>query len=283
MPKPARAAEPAPVVAVGHAALIAAPATDLPLKEPASRPEYCESDAFDPIVAEGDFFCGVASQLSLMAEASEIPAKLSAPARLAAVPPAPPPAAPVDTTPTRFEPISPSDDVELSVLGELCRVAFDPPGPDASDRGAAREAGELEQADGDAFVCGALGSDKVHPREEAVTLGDLPRDVFGPLPASMLADLPQPVLESSRVTAPRVAIAPSRVVALADLPLDVFAAPEPSPEVSGAVTRSSSSGSIGDRGLAEPRLGHAVELTREALYAWMNVLTGPALVDMTSR
>jgi hypothetical protein len=32
--------------------------------------------------------------------------------------------------------------------------------------------------------------------------------------------------------------------------------------------------------LARPRFGHAIELTRQALFEWMNVLTGPAVVDI---
>jgi hypothetical protein len=110
---------------------------------------------------------------------------------------------------------------------------------------------------------------------------DLPRDVIGPTPARPLADLPALVFGPSAEPVPHVALAPSKMVSVAELPLDVFGGPGPSPETTTVISRSlpNSNGSQG----AGPRLGHAVELTREALYAWMNVLTGPALVEVTSR
>jgi hypothetical protein len=38
-----------------------------------------------------------------------------------------------------------------------------------------------------------------------------------------------------------------------------------------------------DQSLPEPRWGQAVQLTRAAVYAWMKVLAGPAVVEVTSR
>jgi len=147
-------------------------------------------------------------------------------------------------------------------------------------------------------------------------LAELPRDVFGPSAKTTAASSPRvasgpptvaapgvasatpqvaapPVASGPprvaatgfvsgppRVAAPRVASGPPRVVTLPDLPRDVFGPSQRSPE---RKTGSSRSLSTAGRGVAGPRLGHAVELTRDALYAWMNVLTGPALVDVTSR
>jgi len=372
--KPATAAEPAAVATVSHAVLLAAGPAGKPRTARPSQPENRELIGFEPIVLDEDLFSRVASQLDRMAEGIGIPTASPVP-----TPPVPAPAPPaaVDTTPLPLEPIAASDDLELSLLSELCRAALLAPTPVPPQRVAARTPRDVEQPDDDSFVCGAgdgdetlswqIAASKPMPGvttetaaadfvvlsetdldfcsgtaclldrfiEDATTpppvplLADFPQDVFGPSPKTTLAEAPQvasgpphaeaprvasgpphaaalrvasgpphaaalrvasgpPHAEAPRVAsepphaeAPRVASGPRRVVALADLPRDVFGPPVPSPTFR-QDTPSLSRSTVG-RGIAQPRLGHAVELTRDALYAWMNVLTGPALVDVTSR
>ena len=66
---------------------------------------------------------------------------------------------------------------------------------------------------------------------------------------------------------------------LADLPDDVFA---PAP---GSVVQKPGSNDQPLAGAQSPpqRLGDAVELTRRAVSAWVSVLIGPALVDVSRR
>jgi len=337
--KPATSAEPA---AAGHPVLLTEKPAVAPRETQPSRTESREPVAFEPYVPDEDLFARVAFELSRMTEGIAIPTASPVPTPTA---PALPPI--VDDSPLCFEPVAASDDLELSVLGELCRVTLETRTPVASEQVAAPEPRVVEPADDGSFVCGAGDGGQVLPTEFAsskpipeittgttggellalsepetdldfcsgaacllnrdfddaptlppvATLADLPSDVFGPAPKTTLADLPPNVFGGSpgtaeavsvapgpallaaprvasgsqQLAAPRVASGPSRVVVLADLPSNVFGPPEPSPEPKV------------DRGFAGPRLGHAVELTRDALYAWMNVLTGPALVDVTSR
>lgn len=90
-----------------------------------------------------------------------------------------------------------------------------------------------------------------------------------PAPEAMLAETPEPA-------------AVEEALGLAELPVDVFApdeaesvvaAPEPAPvaPVVAAVTAP-------EPAPASPEVNRAVRLTGEALSAWINVLTGPALV-----
>ncbi|MFI5455581.1 MAG: hypothetical protein ACHRXM_09030 [Isosphaerales bacterium] len=321
---PATAAEPAAIATVSYAMRLGARRAAEPREALPSQPENRESIALEPIVLDEDLFSRVAFQLNRMAEGIGIPTACPVPP-----PPAPAPPTVVDTTPLALEPIAASDDLELSVLGELCRVALETRAPVSPARVAARKPRDVEQPDDDSFVCGAGDLDEtlstqvaaskpmpaVTPEtaggdfvalsetdldfcsgnaclldrfiEDAPTpppvalLADLPQDVFGPSPKTTLAEAPRVASGPPRAAAPRVTSGRRGVVALADLPRDVFAPPEPSP--TSRQDTSSSSRSIVGRGSAQPRLGHAVELTREALYAWMNVLTGPALVDVTSR
>jgi hypothetical protein len=85
----------------------------------------------------------------------------------------------------------------------------------------------------------------------AIELADLPRDVFAPFPCDFVADLPEDVF-----TPASAALAQKLI-------------PSPQPL---AGTQSQ-----------PPRLGDAVELTRRAVSAWVSVLIGPALVDVSRR
>jgi len=322
--KPAAAATPS------HAVLLIENPAVAPRDAQPSPTENRESVAFELNAPDEDVFGRVAFELNRLTAAIGIPIASSA-----APPPAPAPALPVrvDDPPTSFEPVAASDDVELSVLDELCRVVLEARTPISSEQESAREPRTVERPDDDSFVCGAraevlpreFASSKPSPRittdtpgedllalsetetdrdfcsgvgclldrefEDApslpavVTLADLPRDGLGPAPKTMLPDLPRNVFgtsptttaaappaasEPAQVAVPRVVSGTPRVAVLADLPRNVFGPPEPSREPK-----------VGRR-LPEPRLGHAVELTRDALYAWVNVLTGPVLVDVTS-
>jgi len=321
-------AEPAAIATVSHAVRLGAAPADTPRKALPSEAENRVSIALEPIVLDQDVFSQVAFQLTRMAEGIGITTACPEPTPSAPVTPTV-----VDTTPPRLEPIAASDDLELSELGELCRVALETRAPVSPQRVAARKPREVEQPDDDSFVCGAgdgdltlstqVATSKPMPGvttetaggdfvaisetdldfcsgngclldsfiEDAPTpppvalLADLPQDVFGPSAKTTLAEAPRVVSAPPQAAAPRVATGPRTVVALADLPRDVFAPPEPSPKPN---SESHQAGTIKELSrppatLAQPRLGHAVELTRDALYAWMNVLKGPALVDVTSR
>jgi hypothetical protein len=117
---------------------------------------------------------------------------------------------------------------------------------------------------------------------QTTTFADLPGDVFGSSSETELADLPADVFGPQRMAAPQRESGPFKAEAIADLPRDVFGAPETRKQPAAEIARSGS-GLGGSRRLDQPRLGHAFELTRDALCAWMNVLTGPAVVDVTFR
>ncbi len=103
-------------------------------------------------------------------------------------------------------------------------------------------------------------------------LPELPGDVFAPARA--------PVRLESPVAAP----ATEPVAVLAKLPDDVFGWQEvKNVRLEPPVRTSSAPRSTAGGSSTAPRLGQAVELTRAALYAWMNVLAGPAVVDVSSR
>jgi hypothetical protein len=135
----------------------------------------------------------------------------------------------------------------------------------------------------------------VPPRVAA--LADLPANVFA-LPDQPASSCPQQVLTAeSKPPAPAIAFdagagarplgAESADAALDHDPRDrasisSVASPRVEHQQLEVGEPLSSARQIVGRRPAEPRLGHAVELTREALYAWMNVLTGPALVDVAS-
>jgi hypothetical protein len=71
----------------------------------------------------------------------------------------------------------------------------------------------------------------------------------------------------------------ARPSSLVDLPSDVFA-PAPAVVVQEPLPRA---GAMAGRGSQPARLGDAVELTRRAVSAWVSVLIGPALVDVSRR
>jgi len=297
---PVRTAEHRAVATVGQEVLISAkPAVEQPPR-PSSPTENRQSVGFEPIVVQEDPFSQVGFELNRMADGIEVPAASSTPPPSA---PAPPTA--VVASPPRWEPVAASDDLDLSVLGALCGVAGETWADAAFMQVAAQPPRDMEQRD-DAFVCDGFGDDvealarevaSSEPKPDFTTdvtgwdfvalfatdlaccpgtdcaleddieaaptlppvasLPDLPREVFGPGGA-----------EPTRPEPPRVAPAPPQVVMSVDLPREE--------------TPSSPHQNVG-RASAEPRLGHAVELTRDAWYAWMNVLTGPALVHVTSR
>jgi hypothetical protein len=128
----------------------------------------------------------------------------------------------------------------------------------------------------------AQSAPPVPPTRLAAALRGLPRDVFAP---SRTTKQEEPPGEGA---------ARGGGIVLADLPADVFAwrnsgaagelpgtrveAADGSSQVTGPAPRPSAIGSTG-----QPRFGHAIELTRQALFEWMNVLTGPAILDMSAR
>jgi hypothetical protein len=110
---------------------------------------------------------------------------------------------------------------------------------------------------------------------QVARLPDIPRDVFAP--AAALA----------QVSVKRNRPATTTVARLADLPRDVFAPPARTIVVDRgqmdghklSETRSTN----GHDELTSQRWGNAVRLTRDAVYAWMSVLTKPGLVDVAHR
>ncbi|OJW06062.1 MAG: hypothetical protein BGO49_07380 [Planctomycetales bacterium 71-10] len=82
-------------------------------------------------------------------------------------------------------------------------------------------------------------------------------DESAPAPEAMLAEAPEPA-------------AIEEALGLAELPADVFAPVEAGPVVAVVVAPEPTP--------ASPEVNRAVRLTGEALSAWINVLTGPALV-----
>jgi hypothetical protein len=318
-----------------------------------SRSQYLEAAATEPLPLECDLLLAADSKLNAPAGRTEIPATMAAIPTLAAVAPASTPPGPAsansaDPTAAPLGAIASSDNVDMSVLEELCRAALDGPRPAPSELVAAREPGQADLAETDSFICGAGEIDEllavgparsqrvtqIAPVDEAVgyltareidldfcsgtpflcgrgleiaatppsdssrvgespgrgsvradattALADLPRDLFGPAPVVTLAELPQAVFGPPSGLAASGGLNPSSALALADLPRNVFGPRDASLQASNNVALPSS-GALGGGRLAGPRLGHAVELTRAAWYAWMNVLTGPALVDVTSR
>jgi hypothetical protein len=85
--------------------------------------------------------------------------------------------------------------------------------------------------------------------------------------AGPIADEPAPAAEALFAETPEPAAAEA-TIGLAELPADVFAPDEPTVE---ALV-------MAEADPASPEVNRAVRLTREALSAWINVLTGPALV-----
>jgi hypothetical protein len=345
-PGPAGVAELSDSMSVMSVAYSVLPAPLPPIlvpMEPLRPDRISDSAAAGPAVRERGLFSAIAAPRNggkpNIANPPQLPTNPD-PAAVASAPAIP---TPRQATPEPFEPIAPSNDIELSVLAELCRMTTEAA---PAERPTARAPGALGGTDRQTSVCGRgeigesqasepgrsmpqpqapsaesspialtemdldfrsptpwmvagslefgstqpqVSSSADHDPPGSQTLfteasppADLPGDVFGPSPETTLADLPQAVFGPPRVASPPQHVQPKIAVTLADLPHNVFAAPAPNANASAEIARSGSGSSGGSR-LGGPRLGHAFELTRDALYAWMNVLTGPALVEMTSR
>ncbi len=120
-------------------------------------------------------------------------------------------------------------------------------------------------------------SEPTAPRgPQVAVLPDFPRDVFG-----------------TATTGRRVQVASERSTSrpatkLVDFPRDVFATPVRSALVDrGRVIRDKVSTTISmashDAGRPAEQFGHAIQLTKDAVYAWMSVLTKPGVGDLTRR
>jgi hypothetical protein len=129
-----------------------------------------------------------------------------------------------------------------------------------------------------AFGIAQIGREVVVSHCGAVLAG-LPRDVFARSPGISHDSVPGSVSE------------PARAIPLAALPADVFArrhvdAAASAPATAAQATNTCSSASppsphpAASRSSNGPRFGHALDLTRQALFEWMNVLTGPAVVEL---
>jgi hypothetical protein len=109
--------------------------------------------------------------------------------------------------------------------------------------------------------------------DEILVFADLPRDVFAPAGASpSAAAAPLGSMATHRHEPPSPAL-------LVDLPRDIFA---PAPALVAQEALHPADALVG-RGSQPARLGDAVELTRRAVSAWVSVLIGPALVDVSRR
>ena len=318
-----------------------------------SASENHESAPSESTVVAADLFSRVALELNRMTVGIKIPNTLPAPL----APGSAPAAVVVSSSPFRV-PVAGSDDLDVSLLGELCHAAEATQAETASTQVTARTTAEVDQSDDNSFICSGFGDGVKVPVREVATampksalttetvrgdlvaqteadldfcagadcgfdryleqtptalrvasLPDLPGDVFGPSPEPIRPEAPRvasappqvvtphdpsgsPQLAVSRdrsgpheITARRDVAGPPPAMVLADLPRNVFApldrASERRPENPLERNPASVQTAVGHT-VAAPRLGHAVELTRDALYAWMNILTGPALVDVTS-
>jgi len=150
-----------------------------------------------------------------------------------------------------------------------------------------------EVLDGDREAAVAARPEMVNDRESIERTGalagprsalaELPADLFGPSPGNTVAELPYDVFgPSPAIDSPRIELEQRTALALRDLPSEVFGAPEVCHRPSGEVVQTGPEHRAG-RGVDGPRLGHAFMLTREALFAWVHVFTGPAAVDVASR
>jgi hypothetical protein len=112
----------------------------------------------------------------------------------------------------------------------------------------------------------------VSPRVAA--LPDLPRDVFARAADEKIVSVPQDLAKTPPATK------------LVDLPRDVFAPAAPAVVIDREEvtvhTLPSSSTAVGQDASPSERWEHAVQLTRDAVYAWMSVLTKPGLVDLAA-
>ncbi len=110
------------------------------------------------------------------------------------------------------------------------------------------------------------------------------KPVSDDIPAfGLLAYLRSSVRPKSAIEVPHAVVAesqkPERPFVLVDLPDDVFA-PAPGTVVQKPLLHDES---LAGTESPPQRLGHAVELTRRAVSAWVSVLIGPALVDVSRR
>jgi hypothetical protein len=139
------------------------------------------------------------------------------------------------------------DDFELGMLVELGRIV------------------ERTETDMDDVLDAATGDELAAAMEMAV---DSPS-------SRPMAELPWPVVAPSAASQ----LPERQVASLPNLPWPVFA---PDPENKQPHSRIASYG-LPQNSIPRARLGQAVSLTRDALYAWIHVLTDPALVEVTAR
>jgi hypothetical protein len=134
-----------------------------------------------------------------------------------------------------------------------------------------------------------------------VALPELPRDVFArptakpaeSMPATprlaVLPDLPRnvfaPPLNPVSTTLPTAVDQRPASPKLADLPRDVFAPPLRNVVAERAETTNqklpATSSGFAHQELPGARWGHAMQLTRDAVYAWLSVLTKPGVVEVS--
>jgi len=116
-------------------------------------------------------------------------------------------------------------------------------------------------------------SSPVTPRVAA--LPDLPSDVFA-----------RPAVEK-QVSSPKDLSKTQPAIKLVDLPRDVFARPARTVVIDRgqiiSVKVPDSRWTTGQDEVPGKRLGHAVQLTRDAVFAWISVLTKPGVADVARR
>jgi hypothetical protein len=166
-----------------------------------------------------------------------------------------PPAPPVQSMAAR-EPIGRSENLELALLDELSQ---------AVDEGKAGS-GSCERD--------SKRSSQTQPPPAQLASEQPSGKVTAPTTASSAEGIPWPVFAPAGPTAP----APIAVAREASIPWPVFAPGGPPPEPDRSVTAQSTGAST-----HPVRWGEAIQLTREAVVAWMKVLTGPALVQVSAR
>jgi hypothetical protein len=203
-----------------------------------------------------------------------------------------------------------SDDLELALLGELARtVEKTAQGATPNPADALENAGPLV-AD-PAFLCGVQADDVEDVIAAAATSPQVQaNEEAAPLPQACFDVEAEFVCEPETVTVERaVAPTPKRV---AELPWPAFtpsqSADQPNTEVDAAVLAAQRIGGSGPAdadstasdqnsacksqatlgssaadALEHGGLNQAVELTRNAAFAWMRVFTGPALVRVSAR
>ena len=243
---------------------------------------------FEPIPVNQDLGCGIADELNRMAEGLEIPTKLAM----------------IAESHPDFGPASLSDSIEMKLAVEFCRFAER---SEADVSLASRVSGEIESDDAvdeifqegmavfapsteglvsniqaesppeatqaDADLIEPLVSCKLEIAEESeridepvevrrVDAGMEPVRILTFEPIAVPEDLGSGVAYELNRAAEGLEIGPQEVRNLGDVRLRI----------------SAEAGRDDDRGIEK-----AVRLTRDAAFAWMNLFTGPAPVEITSR